>query len=41
MLRKSLQGKVNWGKLVPCVEWVDDGYDYLQGRHDHSFDLLP
>ncbi|KIV81390.1 hypothetical protein PV11_03581 [Exophiala sideris] len=40
-LPKSLKGKINWGRLVPCVEWVDDDYDYLQGRHDHDFSLLP
>lgn len=41
VLPMGLKGKVGWGRLVPCVEWVEDGYDYLQGRHDHSFDLLP
>lgn len=40
-LPRSLQGKINWGRLVPCVEWVDENYDYLQGRHDHDFSLLP
>ncbi|KIW55290.1 hypothetical protein PV05_07582 [Exophiala xenobiotica] len=40
-LPKSMQGKINWGRLVPCVEWVDEDYDYLQGRHDHDFSLLP
>ena len=41
LLPESLKGKVEWGNLVPCVEWVPDGYDYLQGQHDHDFDLLP
>ncbi|KAI1609422.1 phytanoyl-CoA dioxygenase family protein [Exophiala viscosa] len=40
-LPKSLKGKINWGRLVPCVEWVDEDYNYLQGRHDHDFSLLP
>ncbi|KAH7412863.1 phytanoyl-CoA dioxygenase family protein [Cadophora sp. MPI-SDFR-AT-0126] len=41
LLPESLKGKIEWGNLVPCVEWVPDGYDYLQGQHDHDFDLLP
>ncbi|KAJ5102224.1 hypothetical protein NUU61_004446 [Penicillium alfredii] len=41
LLPKSLEGKVNWGRLVPCVEWVEDGYDYLKGAHDHDFSLKP
>lgn len=41
LLPESLKGKIDWGNLVPCVEWVEDGYDYLQGQHDHDFDLLP
>ncbi|CAL5874769.1 uncharacterized protein PFLUO_LOCUS9071 [Penicillium psychrofluorescens] len=41
VLPKSLDGKINWGRLVPCVEWVDDGYDYLKGAHDHDFSLKP
>ncbi|KAJ5606031.1 hypothetical protein N7510_008812 [Penicillium lagena] len=41
VLPKSLVGKINWGRLVPCVEWVDDGYDYLKGAHDHDFSLKP
>lgn len=40
-LPKSLQGKLNWGRLVPCVEWVDDGFDYLGGSHNFDFSLLP
>lgn len=39
-LPRSLEGKIKWGNLKAEVEWVDDDYDYLQGRHDHSFDLL-
>jgi len=41
LLPESLKGKIEWGNLVPCVDWVPDGYDYLQGQHDHDFDLLP
>jgi ectoine hydroxylase-related dioxygenase (phytanoyl-CoA dioxygenase family) len=40
-LPKSVKGKINWGRLVPCVEWTDEDYDYLTGRHDHDFSLLP
>ncbi|KAH8751927.1 hypothetical protein F5883DRAFT_205794 [Diaporthe sp. PMI_573] len=40
-LPRAVQGKVEWGDLVPCVEWMDEGYDYLQGAHDHDFSLLP
>lgn len=41
LLSESLKGKIEWGNLVPCVEWVPDDYDYLQGQHHHDFDLLP
>jgi len=41
LLPESLKGKIEWGNLVPCVEWVPEGYNYLQGQHDHDFDLLP
>jgi len=41
LLQESVKGKIEWGHLVPCVECVLDGYDYLQGQHDHDFDLLP
>ena len=40
-LPKILEGKINWGSLVPCVDWVEEGYDYLQGAHTHDFSLLP
>ncbi|KAH8893602.1 hypothetical protein GQ53DRAFT_805170 [Thozetella sp. PMI_491] len=39
-LPRNLKGKIQWGGLVPCVEWADEGYDYLQGAHDHDFRLL-
>ncbi|PYH90294.1 hypothetical protein BO71DRAFT_81393 [Aspergillus ellipticus CBS 707.79] len=41
VLPRSVMGKVEWGDLVPCVEWVEDGVEYLRGRHDHDFSLLP
>lgn len=41
VLPRSLEGKVDWGRLMPAVQWVDDDYDYLQGAHDHDFSLLP
>lgn len=41
ILPRSLEGKINWGGLVPCVEWVEDGYDYLKGAHTHDFSLKP
>lgn len=40
-LPRSLKGRINWGDVDVCVEWVDDDYDYLKGRHDHDFILLP
>lgn len=40
-LPRAVRDKIDWGDLVPCVEWMDEGYDYLQGAHDHDFSLLP
>ncbi|KAI1076688.1 hypothetical protein F5B20DRAFT_584108 [Whalleya microplaca] len=40
-LPSRIQDKVEWGDLQPCVEWMPDGYDYLQGAHDHDFTLQP
>lgn len=40
-LPRAVQDNIDWGDVVPCVEWMDDGYDYLQGAHDHDFSLLP
>ncbi|KAI0598924.1 hypothetical protein F4775DRAFT_600878 [Biscogniauxia sp. FL1348] len=40
-LPESVRGTVDWGEVVPCVEWMPDGWDYLQGAHDHDFALLP
>ncbi|KAI1499572.1 hypothetical protein F5X99DRAFT_389385 [Biscogniauxia marginata] len=40
-LPSSVRDKIDWGDLVPCVDWMPEGYDYLQGVHDHDFILLP
>ncbi|KAJ6000472.1 phytanoyl- dioxygenase family protein [Penicillium waksmanii] len=40
-LPASVRDKLNWRDAVPCVEWMPEGYDYLQGAHDHDFVLLP
>ncbi|OAQ65127.1 phytanoyl- dioxygenase family protein [Pochonia chlamydosporia 170] len=37
----SVKDKIDWADAVPCVEWMPEGYDYLQGAHDHDFILLP
>ncbi|KAL6236836.1 hypothetical protein BDW75DRAFT_249802 [Aspergillus navahoensis] len=42
ILPESLKGEVEgWQGVDACVEWVGEGYDYLQGRHDHDFTLKP
>jgi ectoine hydroxylase-related dioxygenase (phytanoyl-CoA dioxygenase family) len=41
VLPESIKGKINWGSVDAKVDWVPDGYDYLQGAHDHDFVLLP
>lgn len=40
-LPASIRDKVRWGDVEPCVEWVEDGFDYLKGAHDHDFSLKP
>ncbi|KAH6655212.1 hypothetical protein BKA67DRAFT_534145 [Truncatella angustata] len=40
-LPANMKDRINWGDLAPCVDWQPDGYDYLQGVHDHDFALLP
>lgn len=40
-LQKDCENKIDWGELEPCIEWVDEGYDYLNGKHEHDFSLLP
>lgn len=37
----SVKGKIAWGDVVPCVDWMPAGYNYLQGAHDHDFTLQP
>lgn len=37
----SVKEKIDWGDLQPCVEWMPNDFDYLQGAHDHDFALLP
>lgn len=43
MLPRSLKEQVDSWEYVDAssVEWVDEDYDYLQGRHDHDFSLKP
>ncbi|KAL4907102.1 hypothetical protein BDW74DRAFT_189667 [Aspergillus multicolor] len=42
ILPQSLKGEVDgWKDVDACVEWVEEGYEYLQGRHDHDFALKP
>ena len=40
VLPESAKGRLEWGGVVPVAEWVGEGYDYLQGAHDHDFTLL-
>lgn len=40
-LPEGIRDKMQWGDVVPCVDWQKDGYDYLKGAHDHDFTLLP
>ncbi|KAK7995002.1 phytanoyl-CoA dioxygenase family protein [Apiospora arundinis] len=40
-LPASIKDKMRWGDLIPCAEWMPEGYDYLKGAHDHDFTLLP
>ncbi|GFG26715.1 phytanoyl-CoA dioxygenase, putative [Aspergillus udagawae] len=40
-LPESCRGEIEWGDLEPFVDWMGEGYDYLQGSHDHDFVLLP
>lgn len=37
----GVREEINWGDVVPCVDWMDEGYDYLKGAHDHDFTLQP
>lgn len=38
-LPRDADGCLDWGDIVPCVDWFDEGYDYLRGAHDHDFAL--
>ncbi|KAJ9642213.1 hypothetical protein H2204_002582 [Knufia peltigerae] len=40
VLPKRWQGRVQWGKLDPCIEWVENDRDYLTGAHDISLAQL-
>lgn len=41
VLPRSLMGRIDWRGVVPCVEWVEDGEEYLKGAHEHDLSLLP
>lgn len=41
VLPRALEGKIDFGRTVPYVNWVGEGYDYLQGAHDHDLTLKP
>lgn len=41
ILPERWKGKVEWGRLDPAVEWVDNDYDYLQGACDIDLSQLP
>ncbi|KAL4746552.1 hypothetical protein BDW72DRAFT_210343 [Aspergillus terricola var. indicus] len=42
ILPESLKGEIEgWQGVDACVQWVEEGYDYLQGSHDHDFTLMP
>lgn len=42
LLPEALEETVKgWEGVDAQVEWVKEGYDYLQGRHDHDFSLKP
>jgi hypothetical protein len=36
-----VKGKIDWGSIVPCVNWLKEGNDYLKGECNAEFDLLP
>ncbi|KAJ9134629.1 Kanamycin B dioxygenase [Pleurostoma richardsiae] len=40
-LPEKVKDKIDWGDVVPCVDWMGDGYEYLKGAHDHDFSLKP
>ena len=40
-LPKRWQNRIAWGRLTPCVAWVENDHDYLQGAHDINLSQLP
>jgi ectoine hydroxylase-related dioxygenase (phytanoyl-CoA dioxygenase family) len=40
-LPRALEGKIDFGRTVPYVEWVGEDYVYLEGAHDHDLTLKP
>lgn len=40
-LPEIVKGKIDWGNIVPCVNWLKEGYGYLKGECNADFDLLP
>lgn len=40
-LPMSVKDKIRWGNMVPCVDWMEDGYDFLKGAHVLNFSLKP
>ncbi|KAH9884251.1 hypothetical protein F4778DRAFT_566273 [Xylariomycetidae sp. FL2044] len=40
-LPEAIKDQIAWGDVVPCVDWQPEGYNYLQGAHDHDFSLKP
>ncbi|EHK50181.1 hypothetical protein TRIATDRAFT_45140 [Trichoderma atroviride IMI 206040] len=41
LLPMRWQNRIQWGKLDPCIEWVENDRNYLQGSHDISLAQLP
>ena len=39
-LPKRWQNRVEWGRLVPCVDWTENDRDYLEGAHDIDLSQL-
>ncbi|KAM0470575.1 hypothetical protein ACHAPX_009838 [Trichoderma viride] len=41
LLPTRWQNRIQWGKLDPCIEWVENGRNYLHGSHDINLAQLP
>ena len=41
LLPKRWQDKIQWGRLDPCIEWVENDRNYLLGSHDINLAQLP